>query len=132
MDRSEEGGLKSSEKSSERLCVTDALTAEHIRVILALNEIRAAVIERDPLRLAIGSAEVLVAAVDRARAQEALEKSLLANHAQDWNCSTCGELVPNAFDVCWNCGAPDASFGPSAQGHEETLGHGTGPRPQLK
>jgi hypothetical protein len=25
---------------------------------------------------------------------------------QDWVCESCGENVPGAFDVCWNCEAP--------------------------
>lgn len=105
MTQSKNDGKEPSESSSEVLCLTDGLTAEHVRLVLALNEIRAAVIHRDPLRLAVASAEVLVAAVDIVRAQDTLEDCLVTSREDDWNCPSCGELVPMTFDLCWNCGS---------------------------
>ena len=109
---SEDEGSNDSQFQSKVLCVSDVASAQMIRLVLAMNEIRAAVIQREPLRAVAASAEILVAAVDLARAEDVLEDVLLSEDDESWNCPTCGEAVPANFDVCWNCGDQDASNQP--------------------
>ncbi len=81
---------------------SDVTSAEHLRAILIHFEINAAVIQRDPLGMAFGIAELLVFAADHARAAAILE-SERSQSASSWHCFNCGEFVPSNFDICWNC-----------------------------
>jgi len=80
------------------------VVAEHIKLILSLHEIRAAVIHRDPLELGFAMCEILVAMRDWNKAHIALYDSLRKEHNPDWHCPFCGEPVPGNFELCWNCG----------------------------
>jgi hypothetical protein len=84
---------------------SNAVIANHIRIILSLYEIRAAVIQRDPLHLTAAVAEVVVAAADYPRALKELTQSPQQERSAGWECSHCGEPVPGSFDLCWNCDA---------------------------
>ena len=84
----------------------DALSAEHISLILALFGIRAAVINNnaDPFRCGIALIELIVMASERERAEETIAALQTGRHSEDWRCPACAEEVPDTFDLCWNCG----------------------------
>ena len=73
-------GSQAPESPTQVLCVTDVDTAELVRLFLAVNEIRNAVIRQDPFRLAAASVEVLVAAADLLKAREVVEDSCVAQN----------------------------------------------------
>jgi hypothetical protein len=85
-------------------CATNLLMAEHLRLLLALHEVRAAVVQRDPLQVAIAFAEVIVATRDCREARRIIEASISIRHDTHWQCPHCQEGVPETFDLCWNCG----------------------------
>jgi hypothetical protein len=97
-------GCNQPERSQPVFRAASAVLAEHIRLILALCEIRAAVIQRDPLHITVAVAEVIVAATDCGRAFNALNMTIQPSHGPDWDCPFCGEPVPSNFDLCWSCG----------------------------
>ncbi len=86
------------------LCkTTDPLIAEHLRALLILCEIPAAVIQRDQLSIGHLIAELLVFSADHARAAAIVAGEKSSEPSSEWNCFGCGETVPQNFDVCWNC-----------------------------
>lgn len=90
---------------SQVLCSTEnRLVAEHIKFILLMFEIRAAVIHRNPIAFSVAIAEVVVLSVDHARAHAVIENAK-KHPAADWLCKFCQEPNPCSFDLCWNCNA---------------------------
>lgn len=89
----------------------NACLAEHRRLILALCEIRSALIQRDPLHLTAAVAEVIVATSDCDRAITVLRGAIRSTCWPDWDCQNCREPVPGSFDLCWNCGTLHPSPG---------------------
>ncbi|AMV20589.1 hypothetical protein [Planctomyces sp. SH-PL14] len=103
-DRSEEGDPKV-------VCrAVNAMIAEHIRLLLAVHDIRAAVIQRDPIRAMAATADLLLAGQDCRKSQRVLSEILANDYGGDWGCPSCHEEVPRNFDVCWSCGASHPSL----------------------
>lgn len=80
--------------------------AEHLRLLLLAQDIRAAVVNGDPLRVGAALCEVIVLATDQRKASSLIQSAAdVANPYQaDWSCEKCRETVPAHFEVCWNCG----------------------------
>jgi len=96
--------LSEDEDEAQVLYAKGRFAAEHLRAILAMWDIRAAVLQRDPLQFAAATVGILVAAHDCARAREALAAAQTLSRCGDWACPNCREEVPANFDLCWNCG----------------------------
>ena len=88
----------------------NAMIAEHIRLLLAVHDIRVVVIQRDPLRAMAATADLLLAGQDCRKSQRVLSELLANDHGGDWACPSCREEVPRSFDVCWSCGASHPSL----------------------
>ena len=88
----------------------NAMIAEHIRLLLTVHDIRAAVVQRDPLRAMAATADLLLAGRDCRESQRHLSELLANDHGGDWACPSCHEEVPRNFDLCWSCGASHPSL----------------------
>src|SRR5262245_55662846 len=86
------------------LCRTAETAAHILKGVLGLWEIRAAVIQVNPARLACTVAELIIHEADRARALEAIRELEHRRSLPDWLCPDCASLIPATFDECWNCG----------------------------
>ncbi len=105
MDEHEDAaGGRTAERSVTLFRTACEATAEVVRVALALNDVRAAVLQGDPLGMMIGMTNVVVVSSQNGQAIEALQAALATRHDADWVCPDCQETVPNNFDLCWNCG----------------------------
>lgn len=94
-----------SEDSSRLLARTvDIGSAEHLQLLLMLNDIRAVILQGDALAAVTLACDILVMSADHARAAAVLRELQLAAHQEDWDCPACHEENPGQFDLCWNCG----------------------------
>jgi hypothetical protein len=82
-------------------------------ILLALTLCGAA-LSHESIRFAQGIADVMIWS-----AKHAIRRAVHSGDLEDgpeWNCPSCGELVPENFGICWNCEAvrPDNLRTPDA------------------
>jgi hypothetical protein len=103
-DISKRSKTKLDDESRPIFRTNNAMLAEHIRLLLAIEDVRAAVIQGDPLQVGFAIVDVVVLVEEHKATQRILETSNQPNHTEDWYCPDCDETIPMTFDICWNCG----------------------------
>ena len=93
----------------------DFLTAKHVELVLALHDVRAAVVRGDEVQLGAAIVQVLVLTLEKDFADRCLRDARRSDRVRDWDCPACMEGVPANFDLCWNCGSlhPDLACEPT-------------------
>jgi hypothetical protein len=72
-------------------------------VLLQMAMVWPVILNRDAVEFARGIAEIMIWSAEHARSAALVKSAIHSDEAVEWTCTGCGELVPENFELCWNC-----------------------------